>query len=269
MFLTLAVAFSIVQQGSSAEDKHRYPGQESLTHAIADGKWTRVKELFAELKAEKRKPSEGSIAALMNGRIVSDLYYANILTGIRFLKEAGENVNGTNGYALYLAAGGDRHGQIIERLLEYGADPNHAYFNPEYKNRNRIEGIPPLGEATSATNVNLLLKYGAKPDVFFVYESTYRPVFKGHVTPLMRSVIIGPRPSVTKLLLDGKANPNLKCPENGMTALHFAAQYNFDNLIPMLLKAKADKKLKDKNGRTPLALARKFKATKAIKALGG
>ncbi len=269
MLLTLAFAISIVQQGSTAEEKNNYRGPESLSHAIADGKWARVTELLGEIKAENRKFPVGSIAGLMNGRIASDTYYANILTGIRLLNEAGDNVNAVNGYALFLAAGGDKHGQIIERLLQYGADPNRPYFNPDYNNAKGNEGIPPLGEAIIDTNVKLLLKYGAKPNVFFPFESGYRPVFKGHVTPLIRSVIIGPRPSVTKLLLDGKANPNLKCPENGMTALHFAAQYNFDTLIPVLLKAKADKKLKDKNGRTPLALARKYKSVKAIKMLGG
>ena len=110
MIYALSLSMVIFQQGSTVEDKQRFPSEVGLGSAILAGRWDRAKELLAEMKAENRKLGEGSIAALMaGGYIAADNYYANILTGIRLYKEAGANPNGANGYALYLAAEGDRH----------------------------------------------------------------------------------------------------------------------------------------------------------------
>lgn len=267
MVTTLALTFVFSQQGSTAEDKQRFPSTNVLGSAILAGRWERVKELLAERKAEKTGLGDGSMASLMDGGYIqADNYYANILTGIRLYKEAGAGPNEANGKALYLAAAGDKHGQIIERLLQYGADPNHRWFYPDSVGI-KSGGTPPIGAASSTKNANLLIKYGAKLDVFFVSESVFDPKFKCNITPLIQAVLMKNLHSLVPIYLKARANPNLKCAENGMTALHFAARYNYDDVIPMLLKAKADKNLKDKNGRTALTLARKYKSAKAIKAL--
>lgn len=265
MNTVLALTLVLSQQGSTVEDKQRYSDPGS---AILAGRWERAKELLAEIRAAKTGLGDGSMASLMDGgRIGADNYYANILTGIRLYKEAGASPNEANGKALYLAAEGDKYGQITERLLQYGADPNHRFYHPEGIAK-KFGGIPPLGVVYYEVPAKNLLKYHAKPDVFFPFNRNEELTIY-QVTPLMRTVILKGAHKVTSLLLQNKANPNLKCPENGMTALHFAAKYNYDDVIPMLLKAKADKSLKDKNGRTPLAVARKYKSLKAIKALGG
>ena len=269
MVTTLALTLAISLQGSTAEDKQRFPSSKVLGNAILAGRWDRAKELLAEVKAEKKGLGNGSMASLMDGGYIgADNYYANILTGIRLYKEAGANPNEANGKALYLAAAGDKHGQIIERLLQYGADPNHFYFYPNGMAK-KYAGIPPLGNVYYELPVKFLFKYKAKPDVFFVFNTNEDPKNIYHITPLIKTIIQKELHKLTPVFLLNHANPNLKCPENGMTALHFAARYNYNDVIPMLLKAKTDKTLKDKNGRTPLAVARKYKSAKAIKALSG
>ncbi len=265
----MSLTIVLLQQGSTAEDKQRFPSSKVLGNAILAGRWERAKELLAEIKAEKKGLGDGSMASLMDGGYIgADNYYANILTGIRLYKEAGASPNEANGRALNLAATGDRYGQITERLLQYGADPNHRWFYPDGVGR-KLGGTPPIGAASNVKTASLLIKYGAKLDVFFVTESVFNPKFKGNVTPLIQAVLMKNLHPLVQIYLKAGANPNLKCEESGMTALHIAAEYNYNDVIPMLLKAKADKRLKDKTGRTPLAVARKYKSAKAIKALGG
>ena len=267
MITTLALTLVFSQQGSTAEDKERFPSTNVLGNAILAGRWERVKELLPERKAGKTGLGDGSMASLMDGGYIqADNYYANILTGIGLYKEAGASPNEANGKALYLAAAGDKHGQIIERLLQYGADPNHRWFYPDSVGK-KSGGTPPIGAASNAKAASLLIKYGAQLNVFFVSESVFDPKFKGSVTPLIQAAFMKNLHSLVPIYLKARANPNLKCPENGMTALHFAARYNHDDVIRLLLKARANKNLKDKDGRSPLMLARKYKSAKAIKAL--
>jgi hypothetical protein len=221
------------------------------------------------MKGENRKLGEGCMSALMaGGRIASDNYYANILTGIRLYKEFGANPNEANGKALYLAAEGDRYGQITERLLKFGADPNHSFYYPKSVGE-KYGGIQPLGVVNFDASMKRLLQYGANPNVYFAFNSNETPKPVNHVTPLMRTVIVPALHRLAPILLSNNANPDMKCPENGMTALHYAAQYNFDDMVVMLLKGKADKNRKDNFGRTPLQLARKFKSARSVKALSG
>jgi ankyrin repeat protein len=57
-----------------------------------------------------------------------------------------------------------------------------------------------------------------------------------------------------ELLLDKKVNVNAAT-NNGMTALHFAAQAGLDTVVAALAKAGATLDAKDKNGRTPVDVA--------------
>jgi hypothetical protein len=263
------MALILCQQGSTPEDKQRFPSTNVVGSAILAGRWERANELLVEIRATKSGLGDGSMASLMDGgRIGADNYYANILTGIRLYKEAGANPNEANGKALYLAATGDKYGKIIERLLQYGADPNHRWYYPDSVGQ-KLGGTPPIGAASNVKTASILIKYRAKLNVHFVTESVFDPKFKGKVTPLIQAALMKNLHPLVPIYLNAGANPNLKCEETGMTALHIAAQYNYHDVILMLLKAKADKSLKDKNGRTPLAVARKYKSLKAIKALGG
>jgi ankyrin repeat protein len=57
-----------------------------------------------------------------------------------------------------------------------------------------------------------------------------------------------------ELLLDKKVNVNAAT-NNGMTALHFAAQAGLDTVVAALAKAGATLDAKDKNNRTPVDVA--------------
>jgi uncharacterized protein len=56
--------------------------------------------------------------------------------------------------------------------------------------------------------------------------------------------------ALSKLLLQNGANPNIADP-NGVTPLIYAVQFEFKDLVALLLQYKADKLHKDNDGKTP------------------
>ena len=62
------------------------------------------------------------------------------------------------------------------------------------------------------------------------------------------------QPELVKLLLETKANPNLK-DANGTTALSLAVQFKNDELVKLLLDHKADKTIRDNKGKTAFEYA--------------
>ncbi|MBA2709874.1 MAG: ankyrin repeat domain-containing protein [Tatlockia sp.] len=77
--------------------------------------------------------------------------------------------------------------------------------------------------------------------------------------PFHQAVVMGNALLVGYFLKELKINPNLKNPETGMTALHYAVQEKQICMIDTLIKAGADLTLKDKWQRTPLDIAKKIK----------
>lgn len=64
-----------------------------------------------------------------------------------------------------------------------------------------------------------------------------------------------------------KQNINFKDPENGMTALHFAAMAEKDDLVKLLLENNADPTITDNNGSTPIHDAAQYGKLNNLKAL--
>lgn len=75
-------------------------------------------------------------------------------------------------------------------------------------------------------------------------------------TPLSKRAGAFDAPATISSLLSAGADPNLRDPEDGATALHFAAEFLSPEIVSLLLDQGADPGVKDKQGRTPLAAAR-------------
>jgi ankyrin repeat protein len=170
---------------------------------------------------------------------------------LRALFAAGVDLKtGTDHSILIRAVGAPRNLEIVDLLLEHGADPDAQ----------DAAGTTPLIEAVNfgaVANAELLLRKGANPNL---------PNLNGD-TPLHRAVS---RDFVmTKLLLENSANPNLKN-KRGRTPLHYASGGPADDtnrlgpngrLIPdprvvkVLLAHQADPNVTDDDGVTPLYYA--------------
>lgn len=91
----------------------------------------------------------------------------------------------------------------------------------------------------------------------------------GRMTPLGRAARFGNAPMVTWLLENG-ADPDL---QDGTSdnALHIAANYGHDNVIPILVAGNADIEATDRRGNTPLhrsVMPGNFEATRMLLELG-
>jgi|GEM_PF-1461473 len=141
---------------------------------------------------------------------------------------------------LTLALASDAPLELVRLLLEAGADPNM----PDSRD------IPPLFIAIfrSAVKKNdepveLLLKYGAKPDAGIRGSG-----FLLHLTAGMKNA------KVTQMLLDYQADPN-SVNDRGFTPLHIAAITGNVAAVKLLLQHGADANARTATGFTPLQLA--------------
>lgn len=185
--------------------------------------------------------------------------YGKMLTGTRLCFEYGADPNAFNGLPIWWAARCDKWQKLTERLLIYGAKPNLETRGPGKPYSDEPWGTP-LSQAIDwkkPKNVALLLKYGADPNL------RYR---KDKLLPLSAAASSG-QVDILQQLVKAGAKVNAKNSITGRTALHDAAAKNQAQSIIELLKHKADKRARDKNGKTALDLARKAKASSAVRAL--
>ena len=168
LFLTLVYQ----QRYQPPPDKELYPTTEYLSNAMIAGRWERAKTLLKEIgsfkKAKYQAQGKHIISDLCQYSGASDRY-ANVLTGIRMVYEAGADPTGNRNGAIAGTTGKDQWGQITERLLQYGVNPNDRCGGNESS-----QGSPPLlasvlyNPKTIATEV--LLKYGADPNTLNIAE---------------------------------------------------------------------------------------------------
>ena len=185
--------------------------------------------------------------------------------------EAGVSVDppGKRKTSALITAAENGHLGMVELLVEgYGAKVNYAYSHQtplsSASHRGHVEVVrfllgagarPDQGGASSLHNaagaahleaVELLLEAGA--DVQQVGYMGW--------TPLIAAVHVGQEPERVELvrrLLDAGAEPHHKADE-GMTALHFAAQRMVVPVAELLLAAGADLGARNDDGVTPLEL---------------
>ena len=161
--------------------------------------------------------------------------------------------------------------QIIEKLLDLGANPNaQLKLFPPYRalgpdrgaDMMLTMGATPLlraAKAGDAPAIKLLLAHGANVELANIYG----------MTPLMAAAGIGSNEIDTRgrfktqaeanvaidLLVAAGADVNKHEPRNGQTALHAAALFGWNDVIKNLVAHHADLRAQDKNGKTPLDAA--------------
>jgi ankyrin repeat protein len=161
--------------------------------------------------------------------------------------------------------------QIIEQLLEAGAYPNpQMKLAPPFRNvgndrgldRTLTIGTTPLlrvAKALDAPAIRLLLQHGASINLSTIQG----------VTPVMAAAGLGSVDADTrgifttedvqqrsidslKLLIAAGANINSKESGRGLTPLHEAARWGWNDVVKYLVEQGADLSAKDNRGMTPL-----------------
>jgi hypothetical protein len=182
----------------------------------------------------------------------SSPYYGRSMTSVRLLHEAGMDVNWWQGEIIVQAAGSDIAGKMVQRLLDYGANPNLA----------RDDGLTALVAALHGNrpaNAEILLKGKADPN---------QRTGKTGWIPLSIAAQKGDVANV-KLLLKYGAKIDAQRGVSKMTALHEAAANDRADVIRILRKAGANRSIRDAKGFTALQLARRLNKQNAVRALHG
>ncbi|EOQ87465.1 ankyrin repeat protein [Leptospira yanagawae serovar Saopaulo str. Sao Paulo = ATCC 700523] len=137
-------------------------------------------------------------------------------------------------------------------LLERGANPNLARELERAANTSLIRVARYLEKEDILPFLKLLLQYKADINGKDKYGET-----------ALISLAWNNRIEEARFLLENGADIHAKT-IYGDTALHRAAQQGFGDMVKLLLDYKANPKIKDKDGRTPLAVAKSFGHTKVI-----
>ena len=140
--------------------------------------------------------------------------------------------------------------EIIETLLEAGADPNKKGFND----------LPPLthvlinydnSSKDTETIIKSLLKHGADPNNAIKNPN---PTFDGY-TPLFVAITTqNPNPKLVELLLENGANPNATFRGSNILMNIVSNQSNAE-ILNLMIKHRVDLNSRDPNGLTPLMYA--------------
>jgi ankyrin repeat protein len=172
---------------------------------------------------------------------------ANVLDVAAMLIRAGAEVAsetrswGHSVDAVYLAASAHNL-PMFELLLKSGADASSALG-------------PALWNATLEF-ASLALEYGGNPDLA-VCETK----------PLLNHLICWGQVPQAMWLLERAASPNLPDRENGWTAVHQAASRGNIRIMQAVLDAGGDMQRRDKQGRTPVDIARQAGRAKLLAAM--
>lgn len=123
---------------------------------------------------------------------------------------------------------------IVQRLLEAGA-------RLDLRDENGETPLTIAIERCHEDIVKLLLQYGAKDQLNTIY---------GDETPLTRAITYCGSDMIS-ILLDAGADPNLPT----IYPLHMASEINHIDAVQLLLKAKADPLVRNKEGKLPSEMA--------------
>lgn len=282
MNLTCVLALCSLLAGAPATQEQRQPNAYDVYNAIINGRWDevdRIKEQVGSFSHDKLPGARDVLSQLASVTGYSHVY-ANALTGVRICIEYGADPNAMQGSPLSIAAGADKWSKVVERLLQYGADPDlHAPRAPSALHNAIASNLP--------NNVKLLIahKAGVNREAWIVIDVAGDPKspefpLKRPLTPLAYAAWLG-RPEIMSMLIESGASVDQKNSVTGRTALHEAAVgrvpprwsgYPYSEelqteVVKILLRHGADKQIKDKDGNTALALAKKANATNVVRLL--
>jgi cytohesin len=180
------------------------------------------------------------------------------LKAVRELVESGADVNsvGDHGMGPLLTF----MPSVVEYLLSKGADPNRQ------TNENGDPVLLGIAYFNNVECVRLLLKAGADPNA--VVKGTGENALHSCVIGLGKDVTETDRHAVVKLLVEHGSDSNRRTipgmitlafwrdvRTRGETPLHRAAAYASEETVEFLLKAGADKTIRDANGDSPQSWA--------------
>lgn len=164
--------------------------------------------------------------------------------------------------------GGVTHLDVIRLLLDKGADPNRPYMKRFPPRQAQGEINPPPGStplyraarSVDLASVRLLLEAGANPSQALEDGSTPLMAAAGLGAPRSSDEVVeaGDRSDpveVLRLLVEHGADVTA-ANRAGMTPLHYAVQRGSERVIEFLVRQGAHLDAKDKQGRTPVDLAR-------------
>ena len=152
-----------------------------------------------------------------------------------------------NGWTALMFAADKDHADIVQTLLDAGANPNAA-------NKEGFNALINAAAKSSPQTVKTLLDAGANPNA---------PTILGY-TALMHAAI-NENTAAVKTLLDAGAKPNAAM-KDGYTALMGAAKRDYE-AAKMLLDAGANSNAADNRGRTALMSAAHFGHADIVKML--
>lgn len=164
---------------------------------------------------------------------------------VRLLIGAGADVNrpGRYGRLPVIQAAGAGHAEVLRELCSAGANLT-------------------LASRDGSTALNEAADFGQTGAVIFLLEQGAAVDQRGEAG---RTALIdgAAHPDVVRALVNAHANVNLQA-NDGVTPLMVAAGRDVPESVEVLLKAGADPKIKDREGRTALDLAKEYNATKVI-----
>jgi ankyrin repeat protein len=172
---------------------------------------------------------------------------------VKELIAAGADVNAKDesGLTPLLWASQGLMGQAsVETLLAAGADANAR----DAHGRTPLFLVAESGGGQNA--IKSLLAHKADPNL--VDEDGW--------TPLHMACVKNGVPETVRLLIDGGAKVSATA-KDGRMPLHLAAEYDYPEVVAILLEKKADRDAKDAKGWTPLAVAARWSSENSYKAL--
>lgn len=241
-------------------------GCTALAQAAARTERAAIVRTLLDAGADINSKSTCSIKYTGNGwtplmYALSDVDSPNRMAVVNLLLTRGANPNlaGEGGMTTLMVAARFRDIDTVRNLLDRGMDPNladndgdtalmEAALKDQWRGKVSSRNITEI--------VRLLLDRGADPNSANKYGNT--ALAKAALTNNMEAV---------RLLLERGANPNAKSKTEDETALMWAAEKRFTDIVEALLGAGADLNAKSAKGKTALMVAVQYGSLETVQAL--